>query len=54
MPARHARSYYHAAIAATNWQEKVDPGETQRFQRYAEQLREMQRKNARGGVPSAT
>ena len=39
-------------MPATNWQEKVDPGEEQRFERYAEQLREMQRRNARGGYPS--
>jgi hypothetical protein len=39
-------------MPATNWQERVDPEEAQRFERYAEQLREMQRKNARGGAPS--
>jgi len=39
-------------MPATNWQERVDPGEAQRFERYAEQLREMQRKNARDGLPS--
>jgi hypothetical protein len=32
----------------TNWQEKTDPGEAQRFEGYAEQLRELQRRRARG------
>src|SRR5437016_13713579 len=45
-------AYYDAAMPATNWQEKVDPGEAERFERYAEQLREMQRKNAHGRPPS--
>ena len=39
-------------MPATNWQEKIDPGEAERFERYAEQLREMQRKNAHGGPAS--
>ncbi|MGZ6142701.1 MAG: hypothetical protein ACXWLM_05150 [Myxococcales bacterium] len=39
-------------MPATNWQEKIDPGETERFERYAGQLRELQRKNARGGAPA--
>jgi hypothetical protein len=36
-------------MPATSWQEKIDPGEAQRFERYAGQLRELQRRNARGG-----
>lgn len=39
-------------MPATNWQEKVEPGEEQRFEAYAEQLRQVQRRNARGGKPS--
>lgn len=39
-------------MPATNWQEKIDPGEPERFERYALELREMQRRNARGGAPS--
>ena len=50
--ARMPSAYYDAAMPATNWQEKVDPGETARFERYAEQLREIQRRNARGGAPA--
>jgi hypothetical protein len=30
-------------MPATNWQEKVDPGEAQRFENYAQQLRDLQR-----------
>ena len=35
----------------TDWQEKSDPGEAQRFESYAEQLRGLQRKRAHGGTP---
>ena len=35
-------------MPATNWQEKSDPGEAERFETYAEQLRELQRRKARG------
>ncbi len=38
-------------MPATNWQEKSDPGEAQRFEGYAEQLRELQRRGAHGGPP---
>jgi hypothetical protein len=37
-------------MPTTNWQEKADPGEAQRYEGYAEQLREMQRRRARGGT----
>jgi hypothetical protein len=39
-------------MPSTSWQEKIDPGEAERFERYAEQLRDIQRRNARGGAPS--
>src|SRR3954465_2532135 len=35
-------------MPATNWQEKSDPGEAQRFEAYAEQLRDLQREKGRG------
>lgn len=34
---------------STDWKETVDPGETERFERYAEQLRAIQHRNARDG-----
>jgi hypothetical protein len=34
---------------STAWKETSDPGETARFERYAEALRALQRRNARGG-----
>lgn len=37
---------------ATDWKETVAPDETERFERYASELRAMQKKNARGGTPS--
>jgi len=37
---------------STAWTEQPTPGEAERFERYAEQLRDMQRKNARGGAPN--
>jgi hypothetical protein len=36
-------------MPSTNWQEKTDPGEPQRFEAYAEQLRDLQRRRARKG-----
>jgi hypothetical protein len=38
-------------MPSTNWQERIDPGEPQRFERYAEQLRDLQRRKARGAKP---
>lgn len=37
---------------ATDWKETVPEGEAERFERHAETLREMQRRNARGGNTS--
>jgi hypothetical protein len=37
---------------ATDWKEVIPEDEAARFERYAEQLRELQRKNARGGPAS--
>lgn len=37
---------------ATDWKEAVAPDETERFERYASELRALQKKNARGGPPS--
>jgi hypothetical protein len=37
---------------ATDWKETIAPDEAERFERYASELRELQRKNARGGTPS--
>lgn len=37
---------------ATDWKETVAPDETERFERYASELRALQKKNARGGPPS--
>ena len=39
-------------MPATNWQERIDPGEAARFETYAAQLRDLQQKNARGGAPA--
>jgi catalase len=36
-------------MPSTDWQEKTDPGELQRFEAYAEQLRDLQRRRARKG-----
>jgi catalase len=36
-------------MPSTNWQEKIDPGEPARFEKYAEQLRDLQRRKARSG-----
>jgi len=38
--------------ASTDWKEVVPPDEAARFERYAEDLRALQRKNARDGRPS--
>src|SRR6185436_18406598 len=35
---------------STNWKETVAEGEAERFERYGEELRAMQRKRARGGA----
>ncbi|HEX8434895.1 catalase [Archangium sp.] len=37
---------------ATDWKETLAPDEVERFERYASELRELQRRNARGGPPS--
>src|SRR5690349_17184256 len=37
---------------ATDWKETVAPDEPERFERYASELRALQKKNARGGPPS--
>ncbi|PTL81313.1 catalase [Vitiosangium sp. GDMCC 1.1324] len=37
---------------ATDWKETVAPDEVERFERYASELRELQKKHARGGHPS--
>ena len=39
-------------MPATNWQERIDPGEAARFEQYAKQLRDLQRRHARGGEPA--
>src|SRR5437660_12881257 len=36
-------------LPSTDWRESADAGEPARFERYAEQLRQLQRQNARGG-----
>jgi hypothetical protein len=36
-------------MPSTDWQEKTDPGELQRFEAYAEQFRDLQRRRARKG-----
>lgn len=38
--------------AVTDWKETVAPDEAERFERYASELRELQKKNARGGTLS--
>jgi hypothetical protein len=48
----HDGGYLAAVTPSTDWKETVDPGEAERFERYAEQLRGLQRKNARGGRAS--
>lgn|SRR6185369_5988483 len=35
---------------STDWKEVVPPGEAERFERFAEQVRDLQRKHARGGA----
>lgn len=39
-------------MPATDWKERVEPGEEQRFEAYAGQLRQLQRRNATAGKPS--
>jgi hypothetical protein len=38
-------------LPSTDWREKVDPDESDRFERYAERLRDLQRLRAGGGRP---
>jgi hypothetical protein len=45
--ARIRGQYYDAAMPATNWQERIDPGESERFERYAQQLAQIQHSGAR-------
>jgi hypothetical protein len=37
---------------STEWKEQIDPGEAERFEKYGEQFRAMQRERAKGGAPA--